>query len=186
LPIIKGRLPSTRDLVLVFSICAFPIYVWSILNMLHKVPAWVKAFSIWDVIGIIAYTQAFTLIETLIVFLGLVLLGAVLPAKFLRDKFVAKAGILILSSAIMIILAHLNNYILPYIGAPRGVAFFLYMGLLGATYLVSIVIFYYLIDRYKKFEDAVQVIGDRLAPLSFLYMVMGVSSIFIVIYRNVS
>jgi hypothetical protein len=185
LDIFKDRFASTQDLLLVFSTCAVPIYVWSILNMLHKVPAWLMQFDVWDLIGVIAYTQVFTLIETMAVFLALVLLGTILPAWLLRDRFAAQASIVVLLSAALVILAHLNNMILPYLGGRRELTFPLYMASIGIFYVGSIGAFNVLIRRHKKLENLIRSLANRLIAISSIYVTLSLLSVVVVILRNV-
>jgi hypothetical protein len=141
------------------------------------VPAWLKQRNTWDFIGIISYTQSFALIETILVFLVLVLLGAILPARLFRDKFVALACMLVFLSSFYVILGHYNSYII-YVGHRKELAFWL------ASYLASIGVFYALIQRYKKVEELVRTFVERLLILSLGYITVGLLSVIIVIFRN--
>jgi hypothetical protein len=185
LDIFKNCFASTQDLLLVFSTCAFPIYVWSTLNMLHKVPAWLIQFNAWDLIGIIAYIQVFTLIETIAVFLVLVLLGSVLPRRLLRERFAAQASMMALLSAASVVLAHLNNWIPPILGQGREILFAMYMGSIGLFYVVSIAVFNVLIRRHRKLEDLICALANRLMALSSIYVIASLLSVVVVIFRNV-
>ena len=52
-------------MVVVFAISMFVVHVWQIINMLQLVPAWRLRLDAWDLVGVIAYTQAFALLESL-------------------------------------------------------------------------------------------------------------------------
>jgi positive regulator of sigma E activity len=52
--------------------------------------------NFWDVVGILAYTQTVGLLESAMVLLVLILLGAILPARLFRDEFVAQGSMLVL------------------------------------------------------------------------------------------
>jgi hypothetical protein len=177
LDVLRNRFASTQNLTLVFSTCAFPIYVWSILHVLYQVPAWVMQLNTWDLIGLIAYTQAFALIETIVVFFMLVLLSAILPAWFLRDRFVAQASMIILLSSAWSIVLFYNTEIINR--ATRKTLVFWF-----AAYLASIGVFYVPIQRCKKLEALIRSIVERLQVLSFVYVTVGFLSVIIVILRN--
>jgi hypothetical protein len=175
--IIRNRLPSTRNMILVFSVCAFPVFVWSILHLLYQVPGWLIQLNTWDLIGFIAYTQAFALIETLIIFILLVLLSVILPAQLLRAKFAAQASMIILLSSAWSIFLFYNSEIIYK--ATRVRLFWL------ALCLASIGAIYVLIQRYTKLETRICSILGRLQPLSLIYIAMGFLSLIIVLVRNV-
>ena len=166
-----------QELILVFSACAFPIYVWSIINVLQEVPAWILRLTVWDLVGIIAYTQVIALIETALVFLVLVFLGVILPARLFRDRFVAQASMVVLLSSAWVIFSHYNNIVNP--DRVRQLVFWV------AVYLVLIGIFYVLIQRYKKLEEIIYSFANRLTVLSSVYIIVGFLSVIIVIVRNI-
>ena len=91
----RNRFPSRRDTLLVLTACAFPIHLWSILSVLRLIPSWAQHNSTWDIIGIVAYTQVFALFETLLLLVCLLLIGAILPARWFRARFVASSGLIV-------------------------------------------------------------------------------------------
>lgn len=64
---IRQDLISMREIIMVFAACVLPIYIWSILSVLREIPAWIMYMSAWDLIGVIANSQAFALIESLVI-----------------------------------------------------------------------------------------------------------------------
>ena len=173
---IRNRFPTTRSMTLVFSACAFPVFVWSILRILEHVPGWLIQLNTWDLIGLISYTQAFALLETLSVFTLLVLLSAILPARFLRAKFEAQASMIILLSAVWAIFLFYNTEVIYKPNRIRALWLALYMASIGAVYL--------LIQRYDRLETRICSIVERLQVLSFAYIFIGFLSLIIIIVRN--
>jgi len=161
----------------VFASCGFPVYTWSILMFLRELPAWLLYLSAWDIIGVFAYAQVFALLESATILLGLVLLGAILPARSLRDKFVAQGSIAVFLASGWAIASHIQ--IIP-VGPSEG--FFL-----GAVLcLASIGGFYVLIYRYKRVEEALNSFAERLLVLLYVYVPVSFLSVIIVILRNLS
>lgn len=174
----KNRLASNQDLALVFSICAFPIYVWSIFNVLKEVPAWLLRLSAWDLIGIIAYTQLFALLESVLVFVALIILGGVLPARLFRDKFVPQSSMAVLLTSSWVMLAHSYSGIFN----PDRVK---QLALWFALYLISLGLAYAAVQRYQKLQALLRAFGNRLMVLSSVYIAIGVLSAAVVVLRNV-
>ena len=80
----RRLLPSWRDLQLVFAAIALPVFAWSIVNVLREMPSWVLRLRTWDLVGVIAYMQAFARFETLVVLLAMILLAVMLPGRLNR------------------------------------------------------------------------------------------------------
>lgn len=160
-----------------FAACAFPIYVWAILSVLRQVPAWMLRLSSWELVSVIAYTQAFALLESVFVLFCLLFLGAVLPAQLFRDKFVALGSMAVFVTAAWAMIAQYNSEKTSLWG-PKDFLPWLVL------YSVSIGVPYLLIRRYERLEESVIAFVERLAVLSFFYVSIGVLSVIIVVLRN--
>jgi hypothetical protein len=161
----------------VFASCAFAVYTWSILMFLRELPAWLLYLSGWDIIGIFAYAQVFALLESATVLLGLLLLGAILPAQLLREKFVAQGSIAVFLTSGWAIASHIQ--VIP-VWPSEG--FFL-----GAvSCLAPIGGVYVLIHRYERVEEALNSFAERLSVLLYVYVPVSFLSVVIIILRNLS
>jgi hypothetical protein len=161
-----------------FASCVFPVHVWSILNLLKEVPAWVLRLSSWELVGVIAYTQAMALLESVMILLILILLAAILPAWFFRDKFVAQGSMWVLLTSGWTVAAHYNYETIRLWHAKE----FLFWVTL---YLISIGVSYVLIHRYKKLQELVYSFAERLTVLSLIYVSIDFLSVAIVALRNI-
>ncbi len=168
----------TSEIVLVFAACVFPIHAWAILNVLREVPAWILRLTTWELIGVIAYTQAYALLESLVVLIILVVLGLLLPARLFRKKFIAYSTMLVLITTIWAVLAHYND---GYIRLMDFLHFLPWLGL----YFLSIGIGYLLVWRYDRVASSIQAILERIMVLSFIYVFIAIFSVFVVIFRNI-
>jgi hypothetical protein len=178
LAIFRKRVASTQELVSLFAVGAFPVYVWSILIVLSAVPAWIPRLNTWDLIGAIAYTQVFALIESIIVFLALLLLRIILPTRLVEDKFVALASMLVFMSTILAVRAHNTQEIFGAEHVKQLVFWF-------ATYLVSIGALFVLIYRYQSFERLIRSLANRLVILALVYASVSLASVVVVFLRNI-
>lgn len=158
--------------------CLFPIQVWSIYNLLKEVPAWVLQMNAWELLGTIAYTQMFVLFESIVIFLPFVVLSALLPASWLRARFVALTTAIVYLSAGWSILAHTYN--VTFI--TRGAGILLpWIGL----FIISQVFFHILFRSNRKIEAAILWFVNRIAILAAVYLLVDLLAVLIVILRNV-
>jgi hypothetical protein len=166
-----------RAVVLLFAACVFPIHVWSIVALLRVVPAWLLRMSAWDLIGAIAYVQAFSLLESAIALLILVFLGVVLPSGVAKDRLVALGSMAVLLTSLWAVAAHLGVIRLWENGRE-----FLAWSMI---YLASVGLFCVLVRRSSKLERLMNSVVERLIPLSVIYVCIDILSVAIVILRNV-
>jgi len=177
LAIFRDRLPTRRDLALLFAACVFPIQVWSILNVLRELPAWLLRLSSWDLIGVIAYTQAFALLESVLALLLLTLLAVILPARLLPNGLVSHASMAVFVTSAWAVAAHYNDHTIRLWGLREfSLAFLLFLASLALTNL--------LVSRFGKLAGAIQGLVDRLRLLSFTYVLVDCVSVLIVVVRN--
>ncbi len=173
----RSRLALNRDIVLVFAAIVFPVYSWSVLQILRLFPSWILRLSLWELVGIIAYTQAYALLESLLILIALVLLSAVLPARFFRKNFVAQGSLLVFLTAGWVIATHHNNQFFP-----REIRVFL---LWSAIYLVSVGVSFILIRRYERLDQIVNSLVERLTVFLYVYLPISLAAVIIVILRNI-
>lgn len=134
--------------------------------------------SFWELVSVIAYTQAFALLESVFVLFCLLFLGAILPTQFFRKKFVALGGTVVFVTAAWAMIAHYNSAKTSLWGGKDFLPW-------AALYLASLVVPSVLIRRYKKLEELMVSFIERLSVLSFIYVSIGVLSVVIVVLRNV-
>ena len=86
---------SKSGLWLLFLTTAFPIHLWTIILVLRDF-AWVtERTNAWDAVGVAAYGMVFAFIESLFVFIIVVLLGLLLPKQWDERKRLSFLGLLI-------------------------------------------------------------------------------------------
>lgn len=159
----KAGMIPTCEIILVFPVCVFPIHAWAILNVLREVPAWVLRLTSWELIGVIAYTQAYALVESLVALIILVVLGLLLPVRLYRNKITAYSTMIVLVTTIWTVLAHYNNGYIRLMGLMQ---FLPWLGL----YILSIGIGYLLVWRYDRVASSIQAIIERIMVLSIIYV----------------
>jgi hypothetical protein len=159
----------------VLAACAFPVHVWAILRLLNEIPAWLMRLSAWGLIGAIAYSLTFALFETLLLFLLLTSLSVILPSRLFRDKFVAQASMMVFLGAGWAVTTHLG------LDAFRSNSrlFFAWLLLLLGPLTIS----YLMVHWSRKLERTTRSLVERLAPVSYMYILVDVFSMFIIVLR---
>lgn len=160
-----------------FAAIAFPVFIWSITNVLHELPAWVLRLTIWDLMGMFAYTQMFALFETLLVLTALLLMAAILPGRIFRDRFVSVGTILIVISSLWAIAYHRSGIDPSELGARE-------LAAAGLAYVASVVLAWAVVNRFDRLRIAIRTVVDRVSVLALLYAGIGVAGLLVVLIRN--
>lgn len=176
--ILRHHLPSDREIALVFTACVFPVHVWTIINVLREVPAWVLRLSAWELVGVISYALVVALLESVLFLLGLVLLGVLLPPSVLGDGFVAQDSMVVLLTTLWAIVAHYNDDVIRLWGLRQ-------FALGGIAYLLSLVLGYGLVRRFQALKRAFNSVVERLSLLSWVYLFADLTALVVVFVRNV-
>jgi hypothetical protein len=177
IPLLR-RLPSARETLHVFLACLVPIVAWSVFPMLHDgLPGWSRQMRAWDVLGVVAYIQAFALTESIAVCLLLLVLSALLPLRWFRDKFVPLATGIVYLSAAWFMLGQFHDdrlrtwsfrQLLPWL----------------AAYLASLLLLGACIHRSPRLEALIGSFVDRVSVLAAAYLLVGLGAVVVVLIRN--
>jgi hypothetical protein len=178
LGIFKSRKLSRGDLSLAFVAIAFPVHVWAIINILNFLPSWLLRLSIWELAGVIGYPLVDALLESCLLWLVLVVLGLVLPSKWLADKFVALSSILAwLLAAWAVLVQFIFGRILRW-GPAQMIP--------GSLLVIfSFVLVTWLVQRHGQLEGWIKRLVQGLVVLTYLYLVFDLLGLVVVILRNI-
>ncbi len=172
LPFFKNRF-SSEELVQIFVACSFPIHVWAIPHMLHDVPSWLLRFTRSELLGVLSYTFTFMLAESILAFLCILILGMLIPRRWLERSIVPFCFVLLIELTILAIT--LQYFTLRHI---------LYRRLLFVIAVLLAIGFAFGISRIRKIKFFSVVIIERLTPLTFLYIFFDLIALLIVFMRN--
>ena len=163
--IFKSRRLSPGDLAQSFGAIAFPLHVWAIVNILAILPAWLLRSSIWELAGVISYPLVDALLESVVLWIGLVLLSFVLPRKWLANKFVALSSVLVWVLAAWAVLVQFSyDSILEWS-----------LGQMAPGLLLIILSFglvYWIVQRQGRLESWIKRLTQGLAVLTFFYLII--------------
>ena len=186
------RAYNGQSVFLLFMVCAFPIHAWSLL-MGFRDFSWVALrTNVWDAIGLLSYSSAFALLESLGVFLVLVIIGFFIPRRFGPEMRVALLGTSFLITVLWAIASQV--YSLFRYPIPGWMIVFLQRSnhplriLWGTVFLlvtISAILPLVLIIRRNKFNNILMDMFDRISTVSFLYLFFDLVSIVIITIRNI-
>lgn len=172
---LKRRLPETKEIFLALSMATFLVFSWSLRSLFYNVPALLLSFLPGDILFIIAYMFAFALLESLAVTVGMLSLAVVLPGVILKDGFAYKASYFFIAMGILSVYLQfvMNNQ-------PRINFLLIEIGKALAGWLAAVALTRYVPPVQKIILELL----DRITIFSYIYLPLGLISLFIVIFRN--
>lgn len=182
---------SKKELFHLFLVGAFPIHLWSLLMVFNDFSWVIEQKSLWYAFGYLSYSLVVALIESVLYFLVIFLLGLLLPKHWQNQKVVAVLSVL----AIIIGLGGMA-YQGFYIVLENPPQFFSWVvahmvanqkitaGALGLMGLTSLLLPVYWIDKSEKTRTTFLILSERLTLLSLVYLSMDMVGIMIVPIRN--
>jgi len=147
--------------------------------------------TVWDGLGLLSYSLTFALLESLGLFLILVICGFLLPSAVDPEKRLALIGTLFLVVTLWLIAGQVYSW-LKY-SLPGWLTDALvqtnhpYRLLWGGVFLlvtVSLSVPLVLITRQEKFKSVILETFDRISTVSFLYVLFDIIGIVIIVIRN--
>lgn len=180
---ITERLPSREAWRLLCTASVLIVNFWSIINFLRWVPALLLRMEFPAILTVFAYVQAFALFESVVVWLGLVTLGAALPRRAFGDHWPAKGAVFLFLTGLSVMVVHYLPRILPVFVAVAGslaggrlpeltvivigTGFFLSVWL--SSYLILLRWSFRRIQRVPSFAAAIAAFLERAGVLAALF-----------------
>ena len=172
----------------IFSSAAFCTYSWALIIFFWDIPSLLLRYNTTDILGYAAYQFMFALFESALVTIFVMLLGFVLPAKFIRSTFQTSGTALVLAFAINAIffkkLSNIANWITAAFSLRSLTAIQVTLGL----WAFSIVVLPIILIAVSKREKVREIIGrfiENLSILVGLYIFLSVIGTLAVIIRNI-
>ena len=174
-----------------FTICAFPLHVWTFLLAFQDV-AWVaERTNPGDAVGLVSYALLFALVESILVFLVFTMLGFLLPRQWKSMKRIGFLSLLVLIlstwgiASQLLFLWHINlpEAAIQFLARSGHPLRYLYAGSLAIvlpTILLPVYFFLKSDGMLLRIEDLI----DRLSILVGFYLFFDIIGIVIVISRN--
>ncbi len=172
--------------------CAFPLHLWTLLLAFRDLSWLTDRTNAWDAVGVASYGLVFALIESVTIFLVLVLLGFLVSKQWGQNRRIALLTILALIVSLWAMVSQLffllgispSGWILNSLAQtahPVRIMYIAFLVVVTPTILVPA----WLVLRSDKFFQFLQVLIDRLSLLTMFYLVFDFIGLVIVIIRNV-
>lgn len=174
---IVARFPSRQDVFYVLGACVIPIFLWALLLFLFQLKGFALRLNLWDLVGMASYTLATALIESIILLLPVLVLAVILPARFLKNHFVAFGSTIVLISSLWMMYANRVTINFSEWGASQWV-----IGL--GLYVGSIALAFLFLTRSERARQTVERIVKRGSVLAAVYIAIGCLGVLIVVMRN--
>ena len=180
-----ARFPARPEVVRVLGVVLFAVFGWTIRGFLYKIPSFTLYFGLGANLAILSYMLAFALLESIIVTGILVLLSALLPARWLRDGFDYKGFIIVLVAAAAMILFE-NYYKADFFKDILAGATYPFppfaQGAIGAVLLLAALL--WLAHVQPRFRKYVLFVVEQLSLFTYIYVPLGLIGLAVVIIRN--
>jgi len=177
---ILARLPDKRSVVSVYGTAVFMVYSWTVLTSFWKVPSWLFFLKINEMLAVYAYSFLVDFLESALLLFLMLLIGALLPKRWWRARFIPNSivWIVVLLGSIMLRL-YLNR-------APEGWEEFLYGQWIwwGYTVLLAFVL-NVVVSRVDWLQKGLASLAERLTVLLYIYMPLTAISFIVVFVRIV-
>jgi hypothetical protein len=172
--------------------CAFPLHLWTLILVFQDVSWVAERTNAWDAVGVASYAMVFALIESLLVFMLLTVVGFLVPRVWDVNKRIAFLVLLFFITSIWGIISQLLflwNIFLPdsailflaRSGHPLWILYGVSLAVVTPTVLVPV----YLFLRTDKMVFFIQDLVDRLLVLSIFYLLFDLIGLVIVMIRNI-
>lgn len=182
---------SRQGLWSLFLMCAFPIHLWTLILSLRDISWLTERTNLWDAIGVVSYGMILALVESVLIFLGVVLIGYIIPARWTSDQRITFLTLLYLITAVWAIVSQL--LFVWEIDLPASAVRFLresehplrilYAGTLavvGATVLLPV----YSFVQSRRAVPAMLGLMERFSTLTVFYLLFDLVGLVVIVIRN--
>jgi hypothetical protein len=182
---------SRQGLWSLFLICAFPLHLWTLILAFRDISWVTERTNLSDAIGVVSYGMLFALIESVLVFLILALVGLVTPRRWEPDRRIAFLAFLVLILSLWGMISQLlflwNVYLpesaIEYLrntDHPVRITYAVLLMVITPTVLLPA----YSLVRTSTAVTFMQNLMDRLSLLTMLYLFFDALGIIIILFRN--
>jgi hypothetical protein len=187
---------SRQGLWSLFLICAFPLHLWTLILAFRDVSWLTERTNVRDAIGVVSYGMLFALIESILIFLVLVLIGLITPWRWEPERRITFLAFLVLIISVWAMIGQL--LFLWNVSLPNSAIEFLRREFLRRsdhplriTYAVCLMVVTptvllpaYSFLRTSKAVTVMQNLMERLSLLSIFYLVFDLLGVIIIVFRN--
>jgi hypothetical protein len=184
---------SRQGLIALFLTCAFPLHLWTLMMVFRDISWLAERTNLWDAIGVASYGMLFAFVESVLLFLIILLVGLVIPTQWHSDRRITFLALLILITSawgMMSQLLFLWNLSLPlpaiqFLRGSQHPLRVLYAGsLVIVASTVLLLVFFFV--KLKTSVAFMQNIMERISLITMLYLLLDFLGLVIVLIRNIN
>ncbi len=176
----------------IFVAAAFPLHIWAIIIFLRDIPWVAERTNTWDSIGVAGYGMVFSLVESLVIWLVLLIIGSLFLRNWPSNKRASLLCALILVTMIGAVFGQLlslfelpiSTEIETFLIARRNPMWFIYGGMIIIVAPI-VLLSAYLAVYSERFQTGLLATLDRITPLMALYLFLDISGLITIIIRNI-
>jgi hypothetical protein len=184
---------SRQGLVALFLTCAFPLHLWTLMMVFRDISWLAERTNLWDAIGVASYGMLFAFVESVLLFLVVLLVGLVIPKQWHSDRRITFLALLILITSAWGMISQLLflwnlSLPLPAIQFLRGSQHPLRVLYAGSLVIVSstVLLLVFLFVKLKTSVAFMQNIMERISLITMLYLLLDFLGLVIVLIRNIN
>ncbi len=173
-----ARFPDKASIVNLFATAAFLVYGWTLYASFWKVPSWIYFLRLNEIFSVYAYSFIVNFMESILLTLGLVLLGYFLSGNLWKDGFLA-ASVVMLIVFVGSALVHMRMYDDPNLRVS-------FISSQLRWWLVTVAIAFvasFISVRVAWLRRLLETLADRFTVFLYVYLPLTVLSLGIVIAR---
>jgi hypothetical protein len=176
-----NRLPTRSEALPVFSLAVTFIYSWTLFRMFYEVPSWIFYLSILNILVLVAYSLAFALFESLLLFAFTCLVSLCLPARIFKSKFAAQGSLLV---SLVCLAAVSTQRRLGWLAALKSWQIVAYPIIFVFLLFAMAILASWIFERFPRLARLVKGLVDRFTVFTYLYVPVSLMSLAVVILRN--
>lgn len=151
--------------------------------MFYEIPSWLYYLGLSEILVLVAYTLAFTLVESLLLLAFACLFSLVLPGRVFRQYFVAQGSLLV---AVVCLAALAIQRRLGWLAEMETWQIIVYPIIFLVTLMCLAFISRLVLDRSARLQKFFLLLGDRISVFTYIYVPPSLLSLGVVILRNLS
>lgn len=171
------KIPKSEDIASVYAVIVIMIYFPTINIFFWKFPSWILSSTLGDIFAIYSYMVTINFLESLLVFVALLVLCIVLPRKWFYDHFVSRGASLVILT--------LGFFI--YLGRSMQPGMLFPWNLIHQLPLISllIVMLVFLLDKISFLQKILKETANRFIVFLYISIPISILSLLVVVVRNV-
>lgn len=162
----------------------FLVYTYAFYRLFWYVPSWLNYLPVQSIAGIVAYMAVLALFESLAVLVPLLVISAVLPPAWFRERFttVGTLAVWVLGAGALLVHEDLERLLAPF-GSLEIVGLLLAAAVLMAAVLV--LLGYLVTRRFPTLEAWLNGLAERMTIFFYLYLPFSALGLAVVLARLV-